>query len=119
MSAQVYHIQIGDGSQYQKRVAEEPAEPAEWKQWYRNNRIAITAGVIGTAESSVLWDDGVMQVRLQLQQDDPDMNPQPDVIVALTAHQWEALVATVASQRRELELRSFGANGDDTEEVGE
>ena len=119
MSVSVYHIQIGDGSQYQKPVEERPEGVKEWLKWHKDNRIPPQSGVLGEADSSVLWADCMMLVRLALRgdTDEPDVNEQPDVLVAMDVHQWESLVALVASQRRELELRTPADPDDKTEEV--
>lgn len=121
MSVPVYHVQIGDGSQYQEK---QPALPdigedvKAWRKAHRENRLPIMAGATGRASASVLWDDGIMMVRLELESRPVSHeNAQPNILVGLTSHAWEALVASVASKRRELELRSFPDDGDSTEEI--
>ena len=122
MSFYIEHVQIGDGSQYQQKAnpLPDPAENLEkWKQAVHNSRISLKSGTEGHASCSVLWDCATMNARIEIAcPGNPEVeNPQPDIILAMDIHTWDAIVAYIASKRRELELRSFHDSEDDTEEV--
>jgi hypothetical protein len=62
-----------------------------------------------------MWSDGEMYVRLHMDtREGPDEGPQPNVALYFPIHDWEAIVSTAASKRRELELRSFSGDSDNT-----
>lgn len=121
MSFFIYHVQIGDGSIYQQQETPLPDtdDIAKWKQAYRDSRMCAHAGATGYAVCTVMWHDGQLYARLMVASGgrEEDENEQPNIILCMDIHEWEAMVACVSSKRKELELRTFHDHDDKTEEV--
>lgn len=102
-------VQIGDGSLFRDQ------EPHIKSMDDIPYMATATADI---TQLRVMWFDGEMFVKFSAVTREVDEEaPQPKVTLYFHIHDWEAMTAVAKSKRRDLELRSYHNDSDDTASV--